>query len=103
MTLGRWSAGVKFGGTPQGFSAGNFKCNANVLGYGEGYVDDYGNIVGEIKVIVSLSEKYNFSYPTFILEVPVYVAVRQEGTASGSGHINIDYTNGSISFCWCWR
>ena len=98
MTLGRWSAGVKFGGTPQGFSAGNFKCNANVLGYGEGYVDDYGNIVGEIKVIVSLSEKYNFSYPTFILEVPVYVAVRQEGTASGSGHINIDYTNGQFHF-----
>ncbi|MCI9045652.1 MAG: leucine-rich repeat protein [Peptococcaceae bacterium] len=98
MTLGRWSAGVKFGGTPQGFSAGNFKCSANVLGYGEGYVDDYGNIVGEIKAIVSLSEKYNFSYPTFILDVPVYVAVRQEGTASGSGHINIDYTNGQFHF-----
>ena len=92
----RLSAGKAFGAIPQGFKAGNFKANANVMGYGEGYVDDNGNIYVDLGIIVTLSEKASFTATTFFFNVPVYFSLGEEGEVKCTGKMSLDYTNGKM-------
>lgn len=96
VTLGRAATSKKFGGQPQSFSASNFKVDANILGYGEGYVDDYGNIYVDVGLVISFQQKYTLTQQTFIMYIPVYVSLDEEAKASGSGSLTIDFAGGKV-------
>ena len=92
--LGRASAASAFGGTPEPFGAGKLSVEAGFMGYGEGYVDENGNIIVELGLVVTISEEGSYTWTYFLGYVPVYVSVGEKVELIGKGSFNVIRSNG---------
>ena len=90
---GRSSAAKAFGGKPQGFGAGKFSVEASITGYGEGHVDNNGNIRVNVGLIVSVSENGQYTWTAFVGYVPVYVTVSEKVSLTGKGEVSVLRSN----------
>lgn len=95
VALGRSSAAKAFGGTPQKFGAGELSVDANFMGYGEGYIDDNGNIIVDVGLVVTISEEGSYTWTSFLGYIPVYIAVGEKFTLTGKGEIGVTCTDGT--------
>lgn len=93
--LGRSSAAKAFGGTPQKFGAGQLSVDADIMGYGEGYIDDNGNIIVDVGVVITISEKGSYTWTFFLGYVPVYISVGEKVSLTGKGEVGVTCTNGT--------
>ena len=96
VAFGRSAAAKAFGGKPQSFGAGKLSVDASFMGYGEGYIDDNGNIIVDVGLVITISEEGSYTWTFFLGYVPVYVAVGEKVSVSGSGQINVARTNGEF-------
>lgn len=85
-----------FGGKPQSFGAGKLEAKANILGYGEGFVDENGNFSVDIGLVITVWEKGEYTWTFFLGYVPVYVAVGEKFELAVSGQLNLTSSNGRI-------
>ena len=95
VALGRSSAAKAFGGTPQSFGAGQLSVNANFMGYGEGYIDDNGNIIIDVGLVVTISEQGSYTWTFFLGYVPVYISVGEKVSLTGKGELGVTCTDGT--------
>ncbi len=92
----RLDAGKAFGGKPQTFGAGSFDVKANIMGYGEGFIDDNGNFSVNVGLVISVWEQGEYTWTFFLGYVPVYVAVGEKFQLNVSGQLNITSSNGRL-------
>lgn len=95
VALGRSSASKAFGGTPQKFGAGQLTVDADITGYGEGYIDDNGNVLVDVGLIITISEKGSYTWTFFLGYVPVYISVGEKVSLTGKGEVGVSCTNGT--------
>ena len=92
----RLDAKAAFGGELQKFGAGEVEVKANLMGYGEGYRDEYGNIMVDVGLLITISEEAEYTWTYFLGYVPVYIAVGENVKLKGMGQLNITSSNGNI-------
>jgi|GEM_PF-2833316 len=97
--LGRSDAGKAFGGSPSGFHAGKVQVDATVAGYGEGYLDEFGNASVKLNLLLKVSAGGEYTYQFFAGPVPLFVSVGVKGELDGSILAeNIIWGNGTFTY-----
>lgn len=86
-----------FGGTPVSFGAGMYSVDGNIMGYGEGYIDDATNKFTSVNVGIIMSVKGGARYTQyyFLGFTPVYITYGGGISASATGEIGFSYVKGS--------
>ena len=96
VALGRSSAAKAFGGKPQKFTAGCVDFKFDIMGYGEGYVDKFGDLHVKVGLVLKVKQSASYTWTFFLGYVPVYVSVGEQLELSGSGQINIMAADGKL-------
>lgn len=87
--LSRSGAAKAFGGTPQKFGAGKVSVDCNITGYGEGYVDNNGNVTVQVGIIVTISQSAKYTQTFFLGWMPVYVSVGEKISLKTTANLNV--------------
>ena len=88
-----WNAAEKSGRTPAPFGAGMYFAKANIMGYGEGYLEDsHDRLCVNVGVIMSVKGDARFTQYYFLTVIPVYITFGGgvSGTASGDVALSFD-------------
>ena len=85
----------QFSSKPLKYGAGKISVDANVMGYGEGYIDDNGNIRVDVGLVITISEKGSYTWTFFLGYVPVYVSLGEKVSLTGKGELSVICSNGS--------
>lgn len=90
-------AGAAFGSNPEPFGAGMFSLDGNIMGYGEGYLDESSDsLCVDVGVIVSVKGEAKYTQYIFIATIPIYLTMGGGASLIASGEVNIALNDSSF-------